>query len=116
MAEFCGLCGLNVSLHVWDDFEARSLCPEPLPADLDRKVELTRQGAPAPKANDLQVAGDHYKKLNPQPWDVIAAWGLGFFDGNVVKYIARFREKGGLQDLQKAAHYLAKLIEQETKK
>jgi len=61
--------------------------------------------------NTVQVGGAHYRNLNPQPWDVIAAWNLGYFDGNVVKYIARFRNKGGVEDLEKAKHYLNKLIE-----
>jgi len=60
--------------------------------------------------NTVQVGGAHYRNLNPQPW-VIAAWNLGYFDGNVVKYIARFRNKGGVEDLEKAKHYLNKLIE-----
>jgi hypothetical protein len=44
---------------------------------------------------------------------VIEAWGLGFCDGNVVKYLSRWREKGGLQDLRKAKWYLERFIEQE---
>lgn len=65
--------------------------------------------------NDIQIGGNHYKKYGTfQPWDVIGGWGLGFLDGNVVKYVARFRNKGGIEDLQKAKHYLDKLIEVET--
>lgn len=64
-------------------------------------------------ANDQQHGGDHYKQLSPQPWDVILAWGMGFVEGNVLKYLARWRHKGGLDDLRKARHYLDKLIEQE---
>lgn len=65
------------------------------------------------RANEVQVGGQHYKTLEPQPWDVITGWGLGFLDGNVVKYVARFRSKGGVEDLEKAKHYLDKLIEVE---
>lgn len=65
-------------------------------------------------ANDRQEGGDHYKRFEKmQPWDVIIAWGLGFLDGNVVKYVSRWRTKGGLDDLKKARHYLDKLIEEE---
>lgn len=46
-----------------------------------------------------------------QAWDYILANDLGFLEGNVVKYITRWRYKGGLDDLHKAAHYLQKLIE-----
>ena len=62
-------------------------------------------------ANDKQVQGDHYRARPIQPWDYIAANGLGFFEGNVVKYVTRWRDKGGVSDLEKAQHYLQKLIE-----
>lgn len=66
-------------------------------------------------ANEIQVAGSHYQQKPIQPWDFIAANGLGFFEGNIVKYVTRWREKGGVEDLRKARHYLDKLIELETK-
>lgn len=61
-------------------------------------------------ANDTQEGGDHYR-TPVQCWDYIAANGLGYFEGNVVKYVSRWRKKGGVADLKKAAHYLQKLIE-----
>jgi len=67
-------------------------------------------------ANAVQVGGEHYKSKDIQPWDAIHAWGLGFFSGNVVKYVARHREKNGVEDLKKARHYLDKLIELMEKK
>ena len=62
-------------------------------------------------ANSLQVGGSHYKDKAIQPWDYIASNSLGYLEGNVVKYVSRWREKGGLEDLKKAQHYLTKLIE-----
>lgn len=62
-------------------------------------------------ANNRQVSGEHYLKRAIQPWDYVAANGLGFFEGNIVKYVTRWREKGGVTDLEKARHYLDKLIE-----
>jgi hypothetical protein len=62
-------------------------------------------------ANSQQVGGNHYKDKSIQPWDYIASNGLGYLEGNVVKYVSRWREKGGLEDLKKAQHYLSKLIE-----
>jgi hypothetical protein len=62
-------------------------------------------------ANSQQVGGSHYKDKAIQPWDYIASNGLGYLEGNVVKYVSRWREKGGLEDLKKAQHYLTKLIE-----
>lgn len=64
-------------------------------------------------ANEKQMGGSHYLKAI-QPWDYIAANGLDFFEGNVVKYVTRWRQKGGVEDLRKAQHYLDKLIELET--
>jgi hypothetical protein len=63
------------------------------------------------EANDIQIAGTHYKDKKIQPWDFIVANGLSFLEGNVVKYVCRHNSKGGLDDLKKAQHYLQKLIE-----
>ncbi len=65
-------------------------------------------------ANDVQVGGSHYKGKSIQPWDYIAANNLGYFEGNIVKYVSRWRDKGGVDDLKKARHYLDKLIELNT--
>ena len=62
-------------------------------------------------ANELQIAGDHYKKKAIQPWDYIIANDLGYLEGNVVKYVSRWKNKNGIEDLKKAQHYLAKLLE-----
>lgn len=67
-------------------------------------------------ADATQVGGSHYKDKAVQPWDYIVANGLGYLEGNVVKYISRYKEKNGLQDLEKARHYLDKLIEVERAK
>ncbi len=62
-------------------------------------------------ANEMQIAGDHYKKKAVQPWDYIIANDLGYLEGNVVKYVSRWKNKNGIEDLKKAQHYLAKLLE-----
>ena len=68
-----------------------------------------------PKANDRQVGGEHYKQFQGfEPWDVVTAWGLGYLDGTAVKYLSRWKHKGGIEDLKKAAHFIQKLIETET--
>lgn len=68
-------------------------------------------------ANDKQIDGNHYKKYGDlQPWDVIVAWNLGYLDGTALKYIARWRDKGGLNDIRKAIHFLEKFIEVEEAK
>lgn len=66
--------------------------------------------------NNRQVGGAHYTKLEIQPWQVMQSWMTheqfaGFLRGNVIKYMARYEHKGGIDDLRKAEHYLQKLIE-----
>ena len=64
-------------------------------------------------ANSVQHGGDHYKTMPIQPWDYVAANGLGYFEGTAVKYLTRWRAKGGVEDLKKAIHFIEKLIEVE---
>lgn len=70
-----------------------------------------RATAGAVTANDRQVAGEHYKRQAIQPWDFIVSNEIPFLEGNAIKYIVRWREKGGLDDIRKAMHYLEKLVE-----
>jgi hypothetical protein len=63
-------------------------------------------------ANAKQIQGSHYQTLI-QPWDAITDWELGFLDGCAVKYLSRWRKKGGVNDLRKAVHFIEKLIEVE---
>ena len=68
----------------------------------------------ADSALNAQVGGDHYKKLAIQPVEYIHANGIGYFEGNVIKYVTRWRDKGGIADLLKARHYIDMLIELES--
>ncbi len=61
-----------------------------------------------------QVGGDHYRAKSIQPIEYIHANNLGFCEGNVVKYVTRWKDKGGESDLRKAIHYLELLIQLET--
>ena len=75
----------------------------------------TRQLATA-NANSRQVAGNHYKRMDIQPWDVIdygpKQQAIGFYRYNALKYIMRAGEKGDFkEDIAKAQHYLEKLLE-----
>lgn len=60
-----------------------------------------------------QVGGDHYVKRAIGPWDVWAEYGMNAFEGAVLKYLLRWRDKNGVEDLKKARHTLDKLIELE---
>ena len=63
------------------------------------------------KPTDYQIGGAHYTTQEIQPIDYIMSNELDFCEGNVVKYITRWRDKNGLEDLQKARHYIDFLIE-----
>lgn len=64
-------------------------------------------------ANTQQVGGGHYKGTTYQHWDfVMIALAGRYLEGNITKYVTRWRKKNGLEDLKKARHYLTKLIEQ----
>ena len=62
-----------------------------------------------------QVGGDHYKKMVIQPAEFINKNKLLFAEGNAIKYICRHSEKGGIQDVDKAIHYLEMVKERDYK-
>lgn len=64
------------------------------------------------KASDKQVGGEHYKTLPIQPGKFIRANGIGWYEGNAIKYITRYKQKGGRKDIEKAIHYLELLLEE----
>lgn len=70
-----------------------------------------------PPASPLQsqVGGIHYKGMKIQPIEYIHANGIPFAEGNVIKYVSRWRDKGGIDDLKKARHYIDLLIDLETR-
>ena len=63
------------------------------------------------KASEDQVGGSHYKGMAIQPAEFIHKNGIGFLEGNVIKYVCRHNEKGGRADLLKARHYLDLMLE-----
>ena len=60
-----------------------------------------------------QSGGSHYKNKGIQPIQYIHASNLGFCEGNIVKYVTRWKDKGGFADLEKIKHYVDLLIELE---
>jgi Protein of unknwon function (DUF3310) len=60
--------------------------------------------------NNRQVGGAHYGLGEYQHWDLVWDNQMGYFEGQVTKYVTRWRKKGGVQDLEKAKHYCDKLI------
>ena len=61
-------------------------------------------------ANSTQVGGTHYRSPI-QHWDFVVANDLDYFQGQITKYVTRWRKKNGIGDLYKARHFLQKYIE-----
>ena len=54
---------------------------------------------------DRQVGGSHYQSFSIQPYEFISKNDLSFFQGNVIKYVCRYKRKGGAEDIKKIIHY-----------
>ncbi len=69
------------------------------------------------EASPLQVqfGGSHYKKYKIQPVEYVHANNIPFIEGNIIKYVTRWRDKNGVKDLEKAKHFIDMLIELESK-
>ena len=63
-----------------------------------------------------QIGGSHYKMMPFQPISLISMLDLDFFQGNVVKYVGRYKLKDGVNDLEKAKHYCQMAVELDDKK
>ena len=63
-----------------------------------------------------QVGGDHYKNLAIQPVEYITANNLSYLQGSVIKYVTRYKNKNGIEDLQKAIHFVKMMIQEEEDK
>jgi len=63
------------------------------------------------KNKEQVIHPTHYNQGKTEMWDYAWEHNLDFFEGNIVKYVTRWRHKNGIQDLQKAKMYLDKLIE-----
>jgi len=73
--------------------------------------EYDGTGSPA-EAAAKQVGGNHYKNMAITPTHYIVANKIGWLEGNAIKYISRYKDKNGVEDLDKAIHYI-ELIKEE---
>jgi hypothetical protein len=109
------------SVSLCDDCETVECCmsngcrvPIIQPCDIREVSYKEREDWKMRGALTQQVAGTHYRDMVIQPVEYVHANGLGYFEGNVIKYVSRWRKKGGLSDLEKAKHYIQLLIELES--
>jgi len=63
------------------------------------------------KPDEIQIGGEHYNKTKMQHWTMASDLNLGYFEGQITKYVDRWKRKNGKQDLEKGKHFLDKLIE-----
>ncbi len=84
--------------------------PMPLGTTSDRNTPFPPEFA---SALESQEGGEHYRFGTIQPIEFIHANNLGFMEGNVVKYVTRHHDKNGVEDINKAIHYLELLKELE---
>lgn len=91
-----GLVGNNKSECDWCDCEPQE------------RHEQTHKRA---VALDKQVGGEHYKSKGIQPVEYIMANNIGFCEGSAIKYLTRWKDKGGIEDLKKAKHFIEILID-----
>lgn len=68
------------------------------------------------KAIESQVGGSHYKDMAFQPIELIAALRCSFIQGCIIKYISRYKNKNGAQDIRKCIHYAQLAIELDDKR
>jgi hypothetical protein len=64
----------------------------------------------------VQIGGGHYKSHAIQPVEFIHKNKIPYIEGCAIKYLCRWREKGGIEDLKKVKHYIDLLIEMEVEK
>ena len=64
------------------------------------------------KASEEQVGGTHYKELAIQPSHYIVRNNLGWYEGNIVKYVTRHKQKGQVEDIKKVIHYAQLILEE----
>ena len=78
---------------------------------LARHLEELNAAKQQTSALEMQVGGSHYKDMAIQPVEYILANNLSYIEGNIVKYASRWKDKGGIKDLEKIKHFADLLIE-----
>lgn len=118
VGEASGTCGTCAHYH---DLKSGGTCGIDLqrikpstPACPHYREEEAEASIDESGVQNWQVGGDHYVRHAIQPWDAMREWMSaeefkGFLRGNAIKYIARCTDKGGVEDVEKAIHYLQRL-------
>lgn len=78
--------------------------------EFQQKLKAMPKQESMPKATDIQIGGNHYKSMVIQPVEFILKNNIGFCEGSIIKYVSRYKNKNGVEDLKKAKHFLDLLI------
>ena len=108
---WCARCGGSKGLGVKEEYRCVCIAPDKVPLVARQPIDKALQSA-----RDTQVAGDHYKKMGVEPWDVVDSWPLeqriGYYRGGALKYLMRMGSKDqSAQEIAKGKHYMEKLLE-----
>lgn len=84
--------------------------------EINQQPAVSDSSVATGKASSRQIAGDHYKTMGIQTWDVVDTWPIeqqiGYYRGNALKYVMRMgRKDENVQEIKKGIHYLEKLVE-----
>lgn len=120
----CRACAAPEAAQCSEGCLARLAYDRGYAAGLDAAATLALKTTPLSSPDrravrDTQVGGSHYVGQKIQPWDVVDEYNLDYYRASVLKYLLRAGRKtkvAALQDLEKAAHFLAKAIEREKAK
>jgi hypothetical protein len=108
---------INPSTQTNKDGDKYTPSKQPIGAGLypDRpeNIVVRSEAEKVKKALDVQIGGNHYKRFKIQPAEFCISNGIGFGEGNVIKYVCRHSFKNGLEDLKKAKHYIDLIIQLE---
>lgn len=96
----------KVTIDESGNYVRRVLDPAERTSTPDEETQLEK-----PSSLQTQVGGDHYKKFAIEPAEFIIKNGIGFAEGNAIKYVCRHESKNGADDLLKAAHYCCMVLE-----
>ena len=109
----CNDCGHIGGHHSWCGVKWKEEKPvDPYPNTQRRLNEIKEVWQkPSFTSGYDAVNPPHYSRRAIEPWDYVAANKLGYFEGNAIKYITRWKDKNGLTDIRKAIRFLEKLIE-----
>lgn len=85
--------------------------------ELERNTEaLLKADEKGESMLDVQIGGTHYKTLQMQPLELIVPLGIEFIPGCIVKYVSRYKNKNGIEDIKKCVHYAQLAMQLESKR